>query len=169
MAFVIASPEILAAAAADLSVVGSTIGRATAVAVGATTVVRSAAADEVSTAIAELFSQHGLDYQMLAARVAVFHEDFTRALAVGGQVYGQAEAANVRGLVLDVVNAPTEAVFGRALIGNGADGASGPVGQPGGAGGLLFGSGGNGGNSTNPGAAGGAGGSAGLIGDGGIG
>ncbi|WP_204079925.1 PE family protein [Mycobacterium riyadhense] len=155
MAFVFVSSEVLAAAAADLSALGSTIGAASAAAAGATTGLASAAQDEVSAAIAALFSQHGRDYQVLAGRVAGFHDEFTRALAVGGRVYAGAEAVNVGQLVLDAVNAPTEVLVGRALIGDGADGASGAVGQRGGDGGLLFGSGGSGGSSSDPGAAGG--------------
>ncbi|WP_275579688.1 PE family protein [Mycobacterium riyadhense] len=151
MAFVFVSSEVLAAAAADLSALGSTIGAASAAAAGATTGLASAAQDEVSAAIAALFSQHGRDYQVLAGRVAGFHDEFTRALAVGGRVYAGAEAVNVGQLVLDAVNAPTEVLVGRALIGDGADGASGAVGQRGGDGGLLFGSGGSGGSSSDPG------------------
>ncbi|WP_085249054.1 PE family protein, partial [Mycobacterium riyadhense] len=168
MAFVIASPEALAAAAADLSALGSTISRASAAAAGATTAVGSAAADEVSAAIAALFSEHARDYQVLAARAAVFHGEFTRALVGGASEYAAAEATAQQSL-LDVINAPTEALLGRALIGNGADGASGAVGQRGGDGGILYGNGGNGGSSSDPGAPGGAGGSAGLIGNGGAG
>jgi hypothetical protein len=69
--------------------------------------------------------------------------------------------------VLGVVNAPTEALLGRPLIGNGANGAPG-TGQAGGPGGILFGNGGAGGSGA-PGQAGGAGGAAGLIGNGGAG
>ncbi len=68
-----------------------------------------------------------------------------------------------------IVNAPTEALLGHPLIGNGANGAPG-TGGAGGAGGLLFGSGGAGGaGGAGQGQAGGAGGSAGLIGSGGAG
>lgn len=52
------------------------------------------------------------------------------------------------------MNAPTQTLLGRPLVGDGADGASGPVGQPGGDGGILWGNGGNGGDSTSPGVAG---------------
>ena len=64
-----------------------------------------------------------------------------------------------------VINAPTEALFGRALIGNGAAGTA--LNPTGGAGGILLGDGGAGYNSGTGG--GGAGGFAGLIGNGGIG
>ncbi|EUA85147.1 hypothetical protein I551_8388 [Mycobacterium ulcerans str. Harvey] len=43
--------------------------------------------------------------------------------------------------MLDVLNAPAQALFGRPLIGDGAGGAPG---QSGGDGGLLYGNGGNG-------------------------
>ncbi|MGO9695856.1 MAG: hypothetical protein ACLPYO_19325, partial [Mycobacterium sp.] len=72
-----------------------------------------------------------------------------QALTAGAGSYASTEAASASPLqaleqdVLAVVNAPTEAVLGRPLIGNGANG--GP-GQTGGAGGLLIGNGGAGGN-----------------------
>ncbi|MCV7146764.1 PE family protein [Mycobacterium riyadhense] len=93
MASVIASPEVVAGAAADLSALGSTISRASEAAAGVTTAVGSAAADEVSVAIAELFSQHARDYQVLAARAAEFHDEFAQLLAAAGNAYGEAEAA----------------------------------------------------------------------------
>lgn len=68
-----------------------------------------------------------------------------------------------------MINAPTELLLGRPLIGNGVNGitdAAG-VGTPGEAGGLLWGRGGNGGNSTAEGVPGGAGGF--LLGNGGEG
>ncbi|WP_252980105.1 PE family protein [Mycobacterium riyadhense] len=91
MASVIASPEVVAGAAADLSALGSTISRASEAAAGVTTAVGSAAADEVSVAIAELFSQHARDYQVLAARAAEFHDEFAQLLAAAGNAYGEAE------------------------------------------------------------------------------
>jgi hypothetical protein len=68
---------------------------------------------------------------------------------------------------LGFINAPTEFLFGRPLLGNGVDGtAANPNGQ---AGGLLLGNGGAGWGSSTPGVGGGAGGAAGLIGNGGPG
>ncbi|WP_420891402.1 PE family protein [Mycobacterium riyadhense] len=166
--FVVVSPQVVLAAAADLSVLGSTISAASAAAASATTAVASAAQDEVSAAIAGLFSEHGRDYQVLAGRVAGFHEQFSAVLAASAGGYAGAEASAAQGL-LDALNAPSVAVTGRALVGNGANGASGGVGQAGGDGGWLFGSGGNGGSSSDAGTPGGAGGSAGLIGNGGAG
>ena len=91
-----------------------------------------------------------------------------RALSATAGLYSSAEAANATPLqdVLNLVNAPTAALTGRALIGNGANATV--AGHPGGAGGWLYGNGGNGAAGT-PGQPGGAGGVAGLIGNGGNG
>ncbi|MBI2699010.1 MAG: PE family protein, partial [Mycobacterium sp.] len=59
----------------------------------------------------------------------------------------------------DAINAPTQTLLGRALIGNGADGTA--TNPDGGAGGLLYGTGGNGySQAANSGLSGGAGGAA---------
>ncbi|KZS64282.1 hypothetical protein A4G28_07720 [Mycobacterium ostraviense] len=86
-----------------------------------------------------------------------------RALTASAGAYVSTEAANVEQNLLNAINAPTQTLLGRPLIGNGADG--GPE-QPGGPGGLLLGGGGHGGNGG-PDQPGGAGGSAILIGNGG--
>lgn len=103
---------------------------------------------------------HGQTYQALSARAAAFHERFVQALATGGGAYAAAEAASVSPLqsALDLLNAPTQALLGRPLVGNGANGAPG-TGANGGAGE----------DGTTPGGNGGAGGVAGLFGDGGNG
>jgi hypothetical protein len=66
-----------------------------------------------------------------------------------------------------VINAPTEFILGRPLLGDGTAGT--PASPNGGAGGLLIGNGGNGYSQTAVGAVGGNGGDAGLIGIGGAG
>ncbi|GFG91808.1 hypothetical protein MBOU_38500 [Mycobacterium bourgelatii] len=176
MSFLIVSPEALAAAASELTDLGSSLGAANAAAVSQTTGLLAAGADDVSGAIAALFRAYAREYQVLAGRVAVFHEGFTRAVADGANAYAAAEAVNgaqllsgALGAVADSVNGPVASLTGRPLFGDGATGASGPVGQPGGGGGWLFGAGGAGGASTSPGVAGGAGGSAFLFGAGGSG
>lgn len=58
MSFVIAQPEMIAAAAGELASIRSAINAANAAAAAQTTGVMSAAADEVSTAVAALFSGH---------------------------------------------------------------------------------------------------------------
>ncbi len=166
--FVIAGPEALAAASADLGGIGSSIREATAAAAYSTTQVLPAAQDEVSAAISALFGNYAQEYQALSAQAEVFHADFVSLLASGGGAYAAAEAANASPMasfeanLLGAINAPTNYLFDRPLIGNGADGAAG-TGQAGGAGGFLIGNGGTGGSGA-PGGNGGAGGSAGLIG-----
>ncbi|WP_415823644.1 PE family protein, partial [Mycobacterium basiliense] len=171
MSFVAVTPEAVAAAASDLARIGSTIGVANAAAAGSITTVLAAGADEVSAAIAALFGAHALQYQALSAQAAVFHQQFVHTLSRGVGAYAAAELVNASPLhgveqdLLNLVNAPTQALFGRPLIGDGASGAAG-TGQAGGAGGILWGNGGNGG-SGGFGQAGGAGGEAGLFGNGG--
>lgn len=91
--------------------------------------------------------------------------------AVYGPVHavGQAWIGSPVGQAIDpILNAPTNALFGRPLIGNGAAGTA--ANPNGGAGGFVFGDGGTGYSPTSGmGVAGGAGGSAGLIGNGGTG
>lgn|GEM_PF-1432589 len=177
MSFLITSPHTLAEAATGVGHIGATIDAAHAAAAARTTSLLPAAADEVSTAIAGVFSDYASAYQTLTARAAAFHAQFGQALAAGATAYAGTEATNASPLsvasaaALGAVNAPAAALFGRPLIGNGADGTTNVqgVGTAGGAGGLLYGNGGRGGNSTAPGVNGGAGGSAGLIGNGGNG
>lgn len=169
MSFVIAAPEVMAAAATDLANIGSSISAASAAAAGPTMGILAAGADEVSVAISALFGSHAQGYQTLSAQLAAYHNQFVRALNAGAGSYASAEAANVQQTLLNAINAPTQTLLGRPLIGNGADG--GP-GQNGGPGGLLYGNGGNGG-AGGAGAATGAGGAGGnggwLYGNGGPG
>ncbi|WP_264960817.1 PE family protein, partial [Mycobacterium kiyosense] len=172
MSYLSTVPEALTCAVSELAGIGSAIQTANAAAAGPTTRVLTATADEVSEAVAALFGAHAQSYQSLSLQATAFHEQFVRALNAAGNSYAQAEAANAAPLqlALDVINAPTQALLGRPLIGNGAAGTTvNGVGQAGGAGGILWGNGGAGGVSTAAGAAGGSGGSAGLFGNGGVG
>ncbi len=169
MSFVIAAPETLVRAASDLANIGSTLGAANAAALGPTTELLAAGADEVSAAIASLFAAHGQAYQAVSAQMSAFHAQFVQTFTAGAGAYASAEAAAAAPLegLLNIVNTPTQLLLGRPLIGNGANGAPG-TGQAGGAGGLLYGNGGAGGSGA-PGQAGGPGGAAGLFGNGGAG
>jgi len=160
-------------AAADLKGIGSALDAAHAAAAVPTTGLAAAGADEVSAAVAALFGGFGQEFQALSAQAGAFHQQFVQALSLGAGSYQAAEAASVSPLqtvaddVLGVVNAPTELLLGRPLLGNGVNGtAASPNGQ---AGGLLFGNGGTGFSETASGVAGGAGGAAGLLGNGGAG
>ncbi|WP_459758587.1 PE family protein, partial [Mycobacterium riyadhense] len=172
MSYLVAAPQTIVAAAAELDSVGSALSAANAAAVPPTTSLLTAGADEVSVAIAGLFSTYAQRYQALSAQIAQSCAQFAQALNNVGPSYASAEASNASPLqnvaqqVLNIINAPTEALLGRPLIGHGADAST--AGSNGGDGGLLLGNGGSGAAGA-AGQAGGNGGNAGLIGNGGSG
>lgn len=118
MSFVLAAPEALVTAASDLAGIGSSLGTASAAAAAPTTGVLAAAADEVSTQVAALLSEHGVGYQQLSAGLSAFHEQFVQTLSAGANTYAAAEA-NAAQTLVNAVNAPAEAVLGQPLIGGG--------------------------------------------------
>ncbi|GFG79858.1 hypothetical protein MPRG_31340 [Mycobacterium paragordonae] len=175
MSFVNVVPEALGTATQQVARIGTTLNSANAAAAASTTQVLAAGADEISAAVTALFSNYGAQYQSLSAAAAEFHQSFLQTLNAAGGAYAAADAAGASPLqalevgVLSVVNAPTQALLGRPLIGNGANGTA--ASPNGGAGGLLIGNGGNGFSFTSGATAqnGGSGGAAGLIGNGGAG
>jgi hypothetical protein len=94
MAYLIADPEMMAAAAADLATIGSNVSAAHAAAVPSTVAVLPAAADEVSAAIASAFANHAQSFQGLAGKAAAFHDQFVQTLKSGGAAYAQTEASS---------------------------------------------------------------------------
>lgn len=173
MSLLVVAPEWLTSAAAELQSIESALNAANAAAAVPTTGLAAAAADEVSTAVATLFAGLGQEYQAISTQLSAFQQQFALTLNSSAGSYAAAEAQSVSVLdtlgrdVFGAINAPTEALLGRPLIGNGANGtATSPNGE---AGGLLFGNGGIGYSQTGSGIVGGAGGSAGLIGNGGAG
>lgn len=81
MSYVFALPDVISTAATDVASIGTAVATANRGVAEATTAVLAAAEDEVSTAIAALFSAHGQGYQALTAHAAAFHERFVQALA----------------------------------------------------------------------------------------
>src|ERR1700733_9872663 len=140
MSLLIVAPELLDSAATDLGTIGSALTAAHVSAAVPTTGLVAAGADEVSVAVAALFSGHGQQVQALGARAAAFHTQFVLSLTAGAGAYASTEAANVEQTLLSaaqqvqqqtqpfwqallgVVNAPTEHLLGRPLIGNGTNG-----------------------------------------------
>ena len=98
MSFVVAATEAVATAAQDLTNIGSTIDAASAVAGASTRGELAAAADQVSTAIAQMFSEHAEAYQSVRAQIAEFHQQFVQAVSGAGKAYADAEAANAAAL-----------------------------------------------------------------------
>ena len=78
MSYVIAVPEMMTAAAADLGNIGSTLIEEHAAAAAQTIALVPAAADEVSVGIAHLFSWHAEDFHGLASRAAAFQQQFVQ-------------------------------------------------------------------------------------------
>jgi hypothetical protein len=95
MSHLVAAPEFLASAATDLSNIGSTLNEARSAATAPTTGVLAPAEDEVSAAIAAMFSAHGKGFQAVSAQAAAFHDKFVQTLTAGTGSYVGAEAANV--------------------------------------------------------------------------
>jgi hypothetical protein len=131
MSLLVAAPQLLADAAADLAGLGSTISSANATAAATTTGLLPAAADEISTEIATLFHAHAQGFQRLSAQAAAFHDQFVQALNASANTYATAEGNAVQTL-RNAVNAPVQAVLGHPLIGS-----SGGSGLLGGGGGLI--------------------------------
>ncbi len=104
MSNVMAVPEMLAAAATDVSAIGSTINAAHMAAAPPTVAVIPAAADEVSASIAHLFSGVAQDFHALVGQAATFGQQFAQHLNVGAGSYAAAEAVNAASLGLPDVN-----------------------------------------------------------------
>ena len=94
MSYVLASPQLMAEAAAALASIGSTMSTANADASASTTEVAPPAADAVSAALAALFGAHALGYQKFSAEVVAFHDRFVQAVTTGAASYATVEAAN---------------------------------------------------------------------------
>ena len=95
MSHVIAAPDTFAAAAADVTRIGSSISAAHVAAAAPTTALVAAAGDEVSVAISSLFSGYAKDFQAVSAQASSFHARFVQALTGAGGAYAAAEATNV--------------------------------------------------------------------------
>jgi hypothetical protein len=106
MSYVIAAPEIMTSAATDVASIGSTLNAANAGAAAPTTGIVVAAEDEVSAAIAELFSSHGQAFQALSAQSAAFHCQIVQALNAGAGAYASTETASAGPLQTLAQNLP---------------------------------------------------------------
>jgi hypothetical protein len=120
MSFVIATPELVTTAATDLAGIGSSLSAANAAAATTTTEVVAAAGDEVSVAVASLFSAHGQGFQALSAQAQAFHSEFVNLMNAGAGAYLSTEIANAEQVLTNAVGAPVQAVLGGgASLGSG--------------------------------------------------
>lgn len=98
MSYVVAAPDFLLTAGEDVAATGSAIATASAAAAHSTTSLLAAAGDEVSAAVARMFSAYGREYQAAATQAARYHELITRQLTASANAYLSAEAANAQAL-----------------------------------------------------------------------
>ena len=87
-------PEELAAAAAQLTAIVSSLTAQNAGAAAATTGVAPAAADSVSLQQAGIFSAYGTLYQQLASEAQAIQEQFANTLGLSSGTYSATEASN---------------------------------------------------------------------------
>jgi hypothetical protein len=109
VSFVVMAPETLTAGAGNLAGIGSTLEQATTAAAGPTTGIATAAADEVSIAVSQLFGTYGREFQAVSTEAAEFHAEFVRLLNGGAAAYLSAEIANAEQNLVNAVNAPAVA------------------------------------------------------------
>lgn len=112
MSFVIVAPGLVESAAHDLAGIGSSLGEATGLAAAPTTSIAAAGTDEVSTAIAALFGNHGQEFQALTARAAAFHNEFVGLVKSGAGAYLSTEVANAEQALAGAVAAPVQMLSG---------------------------------------------------------
>jgi hypothetical protein len=105
-------PDLLATAATDLVDIRTTVGSANTAASAPISSLAAAAEDEVSAAIAALFSGYGQEYLRVGAVASAFHEAFERALTNSGLAYAATEAANAAAAELDSIVAPIRSLLG---------------------------------------------------------
>jgi hypothetical protein len=87
-------PEELAAAAAQLTAIVSSLTAQNAGAAAATTGIAPAASDSVSLQQAGIFSAYGNLYQQLASEAQTVQEQFANTLGLSSGTYGSTEASN---------------------------------------------------------------------------
>lgn len=106
MSFVVAAPELIEGAVRDLAGIHSALADAAATAAGPTTGITAAAEDEVSAALASMFSDFGQRFQAMSAQARAFHAQFVSLMSAGAGAYASAEAANVEQALLGAVSSP---------------------------------------------------------------
>jgi PE family len=105
MSSLVADPELIETAAQDLVGIRAALGEATASASVHMTGVATAAADEVSTAIATVFGKYGQEFQAVGAQASAFHDEFVNLLKGGAGAYLSTEIANAEQNLLPALNA----------------------------------------------------------------
>src|SRR5258707_5536697 len=100
MSFLTAIPEELAAAAAQLAAIGSSLTAQNAGAAAPTTAIAPAAADQVSILQSGIFTAYGALYQQIAAEAQAIQEQFVQTLGLSSGTYSSTEASNAAAAAL---------------------------------------------------------------------
>ena len=116
MSYLFLTPDAVTSATSDLANIGSSIQTANAAAAAQTTSVLAAGEDEVSAAIAALFTNHGQAYQALSAQAEAFHAQFVQALFSSAGAYGATEAANVSAMATSARRSDPFRALGRFAV-----------------------------------------------------
>ena len=87
MSFVVVSPELVEAASTQLAGIGRALNAANAAAAAEITRLAAAGQDEVSTAIASVFSGHAEAYQQVRVYAEGFHAQVVQATAEAARQY----------------------------------------------------------------------------------
>ena len=122
MSFVFASPHVVSSVATGLANVESSVTEAQAVFGAPITSMAAAADDEVSQAIARLFSGHGQAFTASGMQAAGLVGRFAQAVSTAAGVYGQAESSAVSTLgngvhsMFDAVLAPLRSALPAATV-----------------------------------------------------
>ncbi len=112
MSYVLAEPQMMAAAATDVAAISSTVSAAHMAAAAPTVSLIPAAADQVSTGIAQLFSGVAQDFHSLVGQAATFGQQFAQHLHLGAGSYTAAEAVSAASLSLPDANSLVSIVNG---------------------------------------------------------
>jgi PE family len=94
MSMVIAEPQVLAAAAAEMQALNASVCAENVAAAAPTTGVVPAAADVVSILTAAQFASHAKLYQEISAGAATIREQLATTLDISAGSYAATEAAN---------------------------------------------------------------------------
>jgi hypothetical protein len=100
MSFLTAIPEELAAAAAQLAAIGSSLTAQNAGAAAPTTAIAPAAADQVSILQSGIFTAYGALYQQIAGEAQAMQEQFVQTLGLSSGTYSSTEASNAAAAAL---------------------------------------------------------------------
>ncbi|PJE21533.1 MAG: hypothetical protein CK431_21255 [Mycobacterium sp.] len=94
MSQLVVAPGLLTTATAGVAGIGSSLEAARLAAATPTTALASAAADEISEAVAALFSGFGQQYQALGAQTSALLQQFGQSIHAAAASYAAAEASN---------------------------------------------------------------------------